>query len=142
MEAARHRGLGGMRCIECGSVAITERSERTARGHRRSLCRACGKQFNARSETVPNRAQYPSDVIALVVLWRLRDKLSLRDLPEMLLIRGIVFRHDRAAKRCDGRRRLAKKRRLFLMARPLTEPSGQLGRRTCDTVSGDIPPIS
>ena len=32
-----------------------------------------------------NRAQYPSDVIALVVLWRLRYKLSLRDLPEMFL---------------------------------------------------------
>jgi transposase-like protein len=35
-----------------------------------------------------NRTQYPSDVIALVVLWRLRYKLSLRDLAEMFLIRG------------------------------------------------------
>ena len=32
-----------------------------------------------------NRTQYPSDVIALVVLWRLRYKLSLRDLAEMFL---------------------------------------------------------
>jgi hypothetical protein len=39
-------------------------------------------------------AQYPSDVIALVVFWRLRYKLSLRDLPEMFLIRGIVFSHE------------------------------------------------
>jgi putative transposase len=29
-----------------------------------------------------------------VVLWRLRYKLSLRDLPEMFLIRGIVFSHE------------------------------------------------
>jgi transposase-like protein len=29
-----------------------------------------------------------------VVLWRLRYKLSLRVLPEMFLIRGIVFRHE------------------------------------------------
>jgi putative transposase len=29
-----------------------------------------------------------------VVLWRLRYKLALRDLPEMLLIRGIVFSHE------------------------------------------------
>jgi putative transposase len=29
-----------------------------------------------------------------VVLWQLRYKLSLRDLPEMLLIRGIVFSHE------------------------------------------------
>jgi hypothetical protein len=33
-------------------------------------------------------------VIALVVLWRLRYKLALRDLPEMFLIRGIVFSHE------------------------------------------------
>ncbi len=38
-----------------------------------------------------NRAQYPSDVIALVVLWRRRYKLSLRDLPEMFAMRGIVL---------------------------------------------------
>ena len=50
-----------------------------------------------------NRTQYPSDVIALVVLWRFRYKLSLRDLPEMFLIRGIVFSHDRAAKQIDVR---------------------------------------
>ena len=41
-----------------------------------------------------NRTQCPSDVIALVVLWRLRYKLSLRDLPEMFAVRGIVFSHE------------------------------------------------
>src|SRR6204780_4628427 len=83
-----------MRCIGCGSTAVSERSERTTQGYRRFRCRACGKQFNERSETLLNRTQYPSDVIALVVLWRLRYKLSLRDLPEMFLIRGIVFSHE------------------------------------------------
>jgi putative transposase len=58
-------------------------------GYRRFRCQACGKQFNERSGGILNRAQYPSDVIALVVFWRLRYKLSLRDLPEMFLIRGI-----------------------------------------------------
>ena len=76
-----------MRCIECGSEAVTERPERIAQGYRRFRCRACGKQFNERSGTLLNRAQYPSDVIALVVLWRLRYKLSLRDLPEMFAVR-------------------------------------------------------
>jgi hypothetical protein len=28
------------------------------------------------------------------VLWRLRYKLALRDLPEMFLIRGVVFSHE------------------------------------------------
>src|SRR3954463_12933328 len=52
------------------------------------------KGFNERSGTLLNRTQYPSDVIALVVLWRLRYKLSLRDLPEMFALRGIVFSHE------------------------------------------------
>jgi transposase-like protein len=38
--------------------------------------------------------QYPSDVIALVVLWRLRYRLTLRDLSEMFLQRGIVFSYE------------------------------------------------
>jgi transposase-like protein len=86
--------MGRMQCVKCGSSAVSERPERTAHGYRRFRCRACGKQFNERAGTVLNRAQYPSDVIALVVLWRLRYKLSLRDLPEMFLIRGIVFSYE------------------------------------------------
>jgi putative transposase len=83
-----------MQCVACGSAAISERPERTAHGYRRFRCRACGKQFNERSVGVLNRTQYPSDVVALVVLWGLRYKLSLRDLAEMFLIRGIVFSYE------------------------------------------------
>src|SRR4051812_3100257 len=83
-----------MGCIGCGSKAGTERPERTPQGYRRFRCRACRKQVNERSGTLLNRTQYPSHVIALVVLWRLRYKLSLRDLPEMLALRGIVFSHE------------------------------------------------
>ena len=83
-----------MECVCCGSAAVTERPERTAQGYRRFRCRDCGKQFNERSGGLLNRAQYPSDVIALVVLWRLRYRLTLRDLCEMFLQRGIVFSHE------------------------------------------------
>ena len=83
-----------MRCVACESKAVTERPERTARGYRRFRCRVCGKQFNERTGGRLNRTQYPSDVIALVVLWRLRYKLSLRDLPEMFLVRGMVSCHE------------------------------------------------
>ena len=83
-----------MRCVACASSAISERPERTAQGYRRFRCRTCGKQFNERSAGLLNRTQYPSDVVALVVLWRLRYKLSLRDLAEMFLIRGIVFSYE------------------------------------------------
>ena len=41
-----------------------------------------------------NRIQVPTDIVFLVVFWRLRYKLSLRDLAEMFLIRGIVFTHE------------------------------------------------
>ena len=83
-----------MDCVACGSAAVTERPEPTARGYRRFRCRDCGKQSNERSAGALNRAQYPSDVIALVVLWRLRYRLTLRDLAEMFLIRGIVFSYE------------------------------------------------
>jgi putative transposase len=77
-----------VRCPKCRSTAVKERPERTAQGYRRFRCRDCTKQFNERSGGLLSRTQYPSDVIALVVLWRLRYKLSLRDLAEMLLIRA------------------------------------------------------
>src|SRR5271168_2252895 len=83
-----------MRCPKCRSTSIRERPERTAQGYRRFRCLDCPKQFNERSTGLLNRAQYPSDVIALVVLWRLRYKLSLRDLAEMFLIRGFVFSYE------------------------------------------------
>ena len=47
-----------MRCLECGSEAVTERPERTAQGYRRFRCRTCSKPFNERSGTLLNRAQY------------------------------------------------------------------------------------
>src|SRR4051794_6512325 len=89
-----------MRCVARGSEAVTERPEYTAQGYRRFRCRTCGKQFNERSGTLLNRTQYPSDVIALVVLWRLRYNLALRDLPEMFALRGIVFSHE-AVRECS-----------------------------------------
>lgn len=69
-------GMGG---------AGEERDRRSALGSARQLSRngtsaqlkaaadlavaPVAKQFNERSESLPNRTQYPPDVIALVVLW-------------------------------------------------------------------------
>src|SRR3712207_8599562 len=83
-----------MDCVACGSAAVTGRPERTARGYRRFRCRECGRQSNERSGGLLNRTQYPSDVIALVVLWRLRYRLTLQDLSEMFLQRGIVLSYE------------------------------------------------
>jgi transposase-like protein len=83
-----------MECVDCGSAAILERRDCTAQGYRRFRCRDCGRQFNERSGGLLNRTQYPSDVIALVVLWRLRYRLTLEDLSEMFLERGIEFSYE------------------------------------------------
>src|SRR5262245_5684484 len=83
-----------MKCPRCQSARIKERPERTELGYRRFRCCGCGREFNERTGTLFNRLQYPSDVVCLVVLWRLRYKLSLRDLAEMFLERGFVFTHE------------------------------------------------
>jgi transposase-like protein len=50
--------------------------------------------FNERTGTPFNRLQYSTDVVCLVVFWRWRYKLSLRDLAEMFLQRGILLTHE------------------------------------------------
>jgi putative transposase len=55
---------------------------------------ACHRTFNERIGTAFDFLEYPSDIVLLVVLWRLRYKLSLRDLAEMFLERGIAFTHE------------------------------------------------
>jgi putative transposase len=83
-----------MACPHCESTATTERADRTALGYHRFRCRDCGRVFNERTGTLFNRLQYPTDVVCLVVLWRFRYKLSLRDLVEMFLQRGLIFTHE------------------------------------------------
>jgi putative transposase len=77
-----------MDCVGCGSSAVNERREVTARGYRRYRCRDCGRQFNERSGGVLNRACLPSDIVAFVVFCRLRYRLTLRDLSEIMRCAG------------------------------------------------------
>jgi transposase-like protein len=83
-----------MQCQHCGAVRTVERAERAELGYRRFRCQGCGREFNERIRTLFNRLQYPSNGICLVVLWRFRYKLSLRNLAEMFLERGFVFTHE------------------------------------------------
>src|SRR5271157_422016 len=91
---AAGRELIAMDCIGCGSAAVTERPDLTAQGYRRFRCRDCGKQFNERSNDILNRASLPSDIIAFVVFCRLRYRLTLRDLSEIMLLRGFTVSHE------------------------------------------------
>ena len=81
-------------CPHGESTETNERRERTALGYRRFRCWTCQREFNERTGTCFNSLPYPPDVVCLVVLWRVRYKLSLRDLPEMCLERGLVCTHE------------------------------------------------
>ena len=76
-------------CPHCRSRATSRRLRRTELGYRRFQCRTCRRRFNERTGTRFNEIRFPSDVVMLAVLWRLRYKLSLRDVAEMLLERGL-----------------------------------------------------
>jgi putative transposase len=83
-----------MSCPHCASIRTIERPDRTVLGYHRFRCRDCQRSFNERTGTRFNYLPYPTDVVCLVLLWRHRYKLSLRDLAEMFLQRGIVFTHE------------------------------------------------
>jgi transposase-like protein len=83
-----------MPCPHCAATPATARSRRSALGYRTFRCCRCRRNFNERTGSPFNHLQYPTDLVLLVVLWRLRYTLSLRDLAEMFLARGFVFTHE------------------------------------------------
>ena len=83
-----------MSCPHCGAATTTEQTERTALGYRKFRCQACRRLFNERTGTPFNFLEYPTDIVLLVMVRRLRYKLSLRDLAEMFLTRGFAFTHE------------------------------------------------
>ena len=83
-----------MSCPHCRSRSIRRRQQRTALGYRRFWCSSCRRWFNERTGTPFNDLQHPTDLVLLAVLWRLRYKLSFRDVAEMLLQRGFEVTHE------------------------------------------------
>ena len=83
-----------MNCPHCISLVTKEQRKKTTLGYRTFRCSTCKRFFNERTGTAFNLLEYPTDMVLLVVLWRLRYKLSLRDVAEMFLVRGFVFTHE------------------------------------------------
>ena len=75
-----------MTCPHCDSGDTNRRRRRTSLGSRTSACRACRRTFND--------LQYPTDVVLLAVLRRLRYTLSFRDVAALLLERGFGVTHE------------------------------------------------
>jgi hypothetical protein len=83
-----------MPCPHCSSDETKELDQATKLGYQRYGCTSCARTFNERTGTEFNFLEFPTDIVLLVVLWRLRYKLTLRDLAEMFLERGLVFTHE------------------------------------------------
>ena len=83
-----------MNCPRCASTTPKEQTKKTSLGYRTVRCSTCRRTFHERTGTPFNFLEYPTDIVLLVVLWRLRYTLSLRDLAEMFLERGLEFMHE------------------------------------------------
>jgi len=83
-----------MNCPHCTATSTRERAKKTKLGYAPFFCPKCQHFFNERTGTPFNYLEFPTDVVLLAVLWRLRYKLSLRDVAEMFLARGFTFTHE------------------------------------------------
>lgn len=77
-----------MNCPPCTSTPTKEQTKNTSLDSRTFRCSACQRPFTARTGTPFTFLESPTDIVLLVVLWRLRYKLSLHDLAEMFLERS------------------------------------------------------
>ena len=83
-----------MSCPRCRSESTLRRSYTTSLGYRIFYCLTCTRRFNERTGTPFNDLQFPTDIVLLAVLWRLRYKLGLRDVAELLLQRGFEISYE------------------------------------------------
>jgi len=83
-----------MTCAHCHSTVVSGRKRRTSLGYKTFSCRTCKRRFNERTGSPFNDLQFPTDIVLLAVLWRLRYKLGFRDVSELLLQRGFVVSYE------------------------------------------------
>ena len=78
-----------------GAVAMTQkRAKQTKLGSMTCFCPNCRRTFHERTATPFTHLEFPTDLVLLAVVWRLRSQLSVREVAEMLLARGCAFTHE------------------------------------------------
>jgi len=83
-----------MQCVSCGSTQVTELKNNTEQGYSQWRCRDCRKHFNERSDGSFSRISYRTEIGILVIYHRLRFKLSLDDIVELMSTRNIFISHQ------------------------------------------------
>src|SRR3954449_2252695 len=81
-----------MLCPHCQSPTIRNLNRRTELGYAVFRCGDCGRKSNERTGTPFNFLEFPTDIVFEIVLCRLLYKLSLRNLAQMFLLRGLSSR--------------------------------------------------
>ncbi len=110
-----------MACPHCAAPTTTELPKRTQLGYRVFRCAACRRQFNERTGSPFNYLEFPTDIVLLVVLCRVRYKLSLRDVAEMFLERGFAFTLE-AVREWEARFRPARGRQAASQTEGASQP--------------------
>ena len=83
-----------MTCPHCLAPTASHRQRRTALGYRTFPCHTCRRRFNEQAGILFNDLQFPTDIVLLAVLWRLRYNLGFRDVAELLLRRGFNVSYE------------------------------------------------
>jgi putative transposase len=67
-----------MNCPYRAATISRRRTKKTLLGSLTFFCPKCKRLFHERTGSPFNYLEFPTDIVLLVVLWRLRYKLSLR----------------------------------------------------------------
>jgi putative transposase len=59
-------------CPHCPCGKTSQLAEKTSLGYKIFRCSQCGRKFNERTGSPFNFLAFPTDIVLLLVLWRLR----------------------------------------------------------------------
>ncbi len=79
---------------QCAATTNTELPKSTHLGSRIARCPACRRPCHERTGTPDKYLAFPTDSVVLVVRWRRRYLLRLRDVAKLILRRGFAFPHE------------------------------------------------
>jgi putative transposase len=83
-----------MACPHCEPTRRVRQKATNTQGCKPFACRTCKLCFNERTSSPFNDLQFPTDIVLLAVLWRLRYMLGFRDVAELLLQHGFEVSHE------------------------------------------------